>query len=81
MTTLEQHIAAVQPLLKKWGDAAVFGCIFAEGVGIPAPGQTLLVAAALLAGRGELALAPLLVVFSQALERGLPAFWMAGLAS
>ena len=80
MTTLEQHIAAVQPLLKKWGDAAVFGCIFAEGVGIPAPGQTLLVAAALLAGRGELALAPLLVVAVIAAALGNTLGWLIGRA-
>lgn len=77
---LEQHLAAAQPLLKKWGDTAVFGCIFAEGVGIPAPGQTLLVAAALLAGRGELALVPLLVVAVMAAALGNALGWLIGRA-
>jgi membrane protein DedA with SNARE-associated domain len=80
VTTLEQHLAAAQPLLEKWGDAAVFGCIFAEGVGIPAPGQTLLVAAALLAGRGELALVPLLVVAVLAAALGNTLGWLIGRA-
>ncbi|HME68948.1 MAG TPA: DedA family protein, partial [Myxococcota bacterium] len=80
MTTLEHHLAAAQPLLEKWGDAAVFGCIFAEGVGIPAPGQTLLVAAALLAGRGELALPQLLVVAVVAAALGNTLGWLIGRA-
>ena len=47
---LEHHLAAVQPLLERYGYGAVFLAIFVEGIGIPAPGQTLLIAAALLAG-------------------------------
>ena len=80
MTTLEQHLAAAQPLLKEWGQAAVFGCIFGEGIGIPLPGQTLLVAAALLAGRGELALVPLLVIAFVAAALGNALGWLIGRA-
>lgn len=54
MADLAEHLQSVQPLLQRWGYAAVFVAVFAEGCGIPAPGQTLLVAAALLAARGEL---------------------------
>jgi len=53
---LEQHLAAVQPLLERWGYGALFVAIFVEGFGIPAPGQMLLIAAALLAARGDLSL-------------------------
>ena len=80
VSTLEQHLAAAQPLLERWGYAAVFGCIFVEGVGIPAPGQTLLVAGALLAGRGELMLAELLVVALLAAALGNTAGWLIGRA-
>src|SRR5690242_19698129 len=54
MSSLSHHLEAVQPLHERWGYLAVFVAIFAEGCGIPAPGQTLLIAAALLAARGEL---------------------------
>lgn len=54
MSELSQHLESVQPLLHRWGYLAVFVAIFVEGCGIPAPGQTLLIAAALLAARGEL---------------------------
>ncbi len=54
MTDLAQHLESVQPLLQRWGYAAVFVAVFVEGCGIPAPGQTLLIAAALLAAKGEL---------------------------
>lgn len=80
VTAFEQHLAAAQPLLEKWGYASVFGCIFAEGVGIPAPGQTLLVAGALLASRGELGLAQLLVVAVVAAALGNTLGWLIGRA-
>lgn len=60
MSDVTHHLAEVQPLLERYGYAAVFVAIFVEGFGIPAPGQTLLVAAALLAARGELWLGALL---------------------
>lgn len=56
----EQHLDAVEPLIARYGYGAVFLAIFVEGMGIPAPGQALLVAAALLAGRGELSIGLLL---------------------
>jgi membrane protein DedA with SNARE-associated domain len=80
VTTLEQHLAAAQPLLERWGYAAVFGCIFVEGVGVPAPGQTLLIAAALLAGRGELGLAEVLGVALVAAALGNTVGWLVGRA-
>ena len=41
------ELARVQPWLDRYGDGAVALAVGVEGVGIPAPGQTLLVAAAL----------------------------------
>ena len=41
-------------LLDRYGYAAVFGAIFLEGIGIPAPGEVLVLAAFAEAGRGSL---------------------------
>ena len=43
-----------KPYLDRWGYAAVFGTVAAEALGIPAPGHTVLIAAALAAARGPL---------------------------
>jgi membrane protein DedA with SNARE-associated domain len=50
----QQEVEAVQPWLERYGAGSVFGAVFLEGVGVPAPGLTLLVAGAVLsaAGRG-----------------------------
>lgn len=58
---LEQALARVQPLFHRYGYLAVFAAILVEGVGIPAPGQTLLIAAALGAAHGNLSLAWVLI--------------------
>ena len=51
---LEHAIARVQPLLDRYGYPAVFLAIMVEGFGLVAPGQTLLIAAALTAAKGGL---------------------------
>jgi len=51
---LETAAAKVQPFLERYGYAAVFLSILPEGFGIPAPGQTMLIAASLDAGSGRL---------------------------
>lgn len=61
MHGLEHHLAAVQPLLDRYGYGAVFLFVFVEGFGIPAPGQITLIAAALLAARGDLSIVAVLV--------------------
>lgn len=74
---LAQHLSAVQPLLDRYGYAAVFVAVFVEGMGIPAPGQTLLIAAALLAGRGELSVALVLATAVLASAGGnLAGYWL-----
>jgi len=57
----QQAIARVRPLLQRYGYAAVFLAILVEGVGIPAPGQTLLIAAALTAAHGNLSIVWVLI--------------------
>jgi membrane protein DedA with SNARE-associated domain len=51
---LDQAVVRVQPVLDRYGYLAVFLTILVEGVGIPAPGQTLLITAALSAAHGKL---------------------------
>jgi membrane protein DedA with SNARE-associated domain len=51
---LDHAIARVQPLLDNYGYPAVFLAVLVEGVGLVAPGQSLLIAAALTAGKGGL---------------------------
>ncbi len=58
---LRQAVARVQPLLKRYGYPVVFLTILVEGVGIPAPGQTVLIAAALTAAHGHLSLVWVLI--------------------
>jgi membrane protein DedA with SNARE-associated domain len=53
---LERAIARVQPVLDRYGYAAVFVTILVEGVGILAPGQTFLIAAAVSAAHGHLSI-------------------------
>ena len=60
MDSFDRQLASLQPFLDQWGYVAVFAFVFIEGVGIPAPGQTMLVAGAVLASRGQLGLVPLI---------------------
>jgi membrane protein DedA with SNARE-associated domain len=54
MGEIEHLIGALEPLIREYGAAAVMGIILLEALGVPAPGETLLVFASALAGRGEL---------------------------
>jgi membrane protein DedA with SNARE-associated domain len=51
---LPGFLHGVAPLLDRWGYLAVAGMIGVESFGIPAPGQTVMVAAAIYAGAGRL---------------------------
>lgn len=53
-TDLQHSLAKIQPLLDRYGYAAIFTAVLVEGVGIPAPGQTLLMAGAVTAAAGRL---------------------------
>ena len=44
---VEAAVARVRPLLERYGYPAIFVAVGVEGMGIPAPGQTLLIAAAI----------------------------------
>ncbi len=51
---LEGAVMAAQPLLERYGYAGLAGAISVEGFGVPAPGQTVLMGAALESARGHL---------------------------
>lgn len=51
---LSHLLAEGRPLLDQYGYPGLFVANFAEGMGVPLPGQTLLVAAAMLATQGDL---------------------------
>lgn len=59
---LHHSVAHVEPLIAKYGYAALFVAIFSEGCGLPAPGQTLLIASALMAYHGDLHISMVLLV-------------------
>ena len=50
----ERYLARMQPLLERYGYGAVATAVMAEGVGIPTPGQTLLIVGALEAAQGRI---------------------------
>src|ERR1700760_4863630 len=51
---LPGFLHGVAPILDRWGYLAVAGMVGVESFGIPAPGQTIMVAAAIYAGAGRL---------------------------
>ena len=51
---LPGFLHGVAPILDRWGYLAVAGFIGVESFGVPAPGQTIMVAAAIYAGAGRL---------------------------
>lgn len=58
----KKAVARVQPWIDRYGYPAVFLTILVEGVGIPAPGQTILIAAALSAAHGHLSIVWVLIL-------------------
>ncbi len=59
---IDHYLQLAEPYLNRYGLGALFGIVMVEGIGIPAPGQSLLIAAALLASQGQLPLVPVLVI-------------------
>ncbi len=62
MEDLEHAIDRVQPLLDRYGYPIVFLSVLVEGFGLVAPGQTILIAAALAAAKGGLSLIVVLLL-------------------
>jgi membrane protein DedA with SNARE-associated domain len=61
-STLNHYITLAQPVLDQYGYLAVFGAVLVEGFGIPAPGQTMLMAGSILAARGGMSIEWVLVL-------------------
>jgi len=66
----ERAIARVQPLLDRYGYGATFVAVMVEGMGIPTPGQTLLMASALEAAVGRMNIALVLILVTIAATVG-----------
>ena len=66
----ERSLARMQPLLQRYGYGAAFAAVMVEGMGIPTPGQTLLMAGALEAAEGRMSIALLLILVTTAATVG-----------
>jgi membrane protein DedA with SNARE-associated domain len=62
VSVVDKAVAKARPLLERYGYPAVFIAIGVEGFGIPAPGQTLLIAGAIDAVDGSLSIAMLVLL-------------------
>ncbi len=60
MSTLHGTFAVIAPYLEHYGYAVVFAGLLLESFGLPLPGETLLIAGAALAAKGDLHIVPLL---------------------
>lgn len=54
VNALHQSVVHIEPFIQHYGYLALFVVIFVEGCGIPSPGQTILIASAIMAYHGDL---------------------------
>ena len=66
----ERSLARVQPLLERYGYGASVLAVMVEGMGIPTPGQTLLMASSIEAARGRMNIVLLLFLVTTAATVG-----------
>lgn len=77
MGFLHDSLKFLEPYLTHYGYPVIFLVIFIESFGIPAPGQTLLIAAAVLAAQGKLSIAlVLLIAFLAAVIGDSLGYWI-----
>jgi membrane protein DedA with SNARE-associated domain len=74
----ENSLAKVQPLLQRYGYGAAFAAVMVEGMGVPTPGQTLLMAGALEAAEGRMNITLLLFIVTAAATLGNSAGYALG---
>jgi membrane protein DedA with SNARE-associated domain len=74
----DRSLAKVQPLLDRYGYGAAFAAVMVEGMGIPTPGQTLLIASALEAAAARMNIALLLLLVTIAATVGNSIGYAAG---
>ena len=56
ITALHHSVVHIEPFIRHYGYLALFVTIFVEGCGIPSPGQTVLIASAVMAFHGDLSI-------------------------
>jgi membrane protein DedA with SNARE-associated domain len=66
----KRSLAKAQPLLERYGYGVAFAAVMVEGMGIPTPGQTLLMAGALEAAQGRMNIGLLLLLVTTAATLG-----------
>lgn len=54
MMLIDQYLALAQPYLEQYGYLALFGILMLESMGLPLPGETVLISASLIASQGKL---------------------------
>jgi membrane protein DedA with SNARE-associated domain len=59
---VERYLKRMQPLLQRYGYTVIAAAVMVEGIGVPAPGQTLLIAGAFEAAQGRMNIAWILVL-------------------
>ena len=78
MNALQHVLSTAAPYLHEYGYPALFAGIFLESFGFPAPGESLLISGALLAGQGEMSLSFVIVTGFSAAVLGDNAGYMIG---
>ncbi|HXP55300.1 MAG TPA: DedA family protein, partial [Streptosporangiaceae bacterium] len=71
-------LASVAPYLDRYGYAAVGGLLLLENFGLPVPGETVLIAAAVYAGTGRLDIVAVGVIAFAAAVAGDSIGWLIG---
>ncbi|MGQ0445850.1 MAG: DedA family protein [Beijerinckiaceae bacterium] len=61
LVEIEQILGNLEPFIHAYGAAAVMVILAFESLGLPLPGESLLILASVFAGRGELSLLPLML--------------------
>ncbi|WP_419636861.1 DedA family protein, partial [Vibrio anguillarum] len=59
---MNQLLLSMQPLLEQYGYLALIISIFFEGIGIPMPGQSLMIAASILSSNGVMNFSLVMIV-------------------
>ena len=61
MTEFSHLLGSLEPWIHEYGSVAIFLILTLESFGVPLPGESLLIVAAILAGRGEISFPVLLL--------------------
>ena len=77
INALHQSVVHIEPFIRHYGYLALFVIIFVEGCGIPAPGQTILIASAIMAFHGDLRIGWVMAVsFAATFSGNCTGYWV-----